>query len=170
MGKPRELFETELAEIREELLRLGVRPSESLQQSSATQKELLEDWQQAGCHWLDRMQLEMALWGELGFKLATTRSALEAFDAYSKCAAQQMKMTAEDAQRLVKDFQYMTQKVTQSLRGWAEGNELHCGEDTNRLPEHFGTEFSHRTTLPSHTAPSRPSRHRHIPRENTALA
>jgi hypothetical protein len=50
MEKPRELFETELAEIREELLRLGVRPSESLQQSSATQKELLEDWQQAGCH------------------------------------------------------------------------------------------------------------------------
>ena len=66
---------------------------------------------------LCRMQLEMALWGELGSKLATTRSALEAFDAYSKCVAQQMKMTAEDAQRLVKDFQYMTQKVTQSLRG-----------------------------------------------------
>jgi hypothetical protein len=39
-----------------------------------------------------------------------------AFDAYSKCVAQQMKMTAEDAQRLVKDFQYITQKVTQSLR------------------------------------------------------
>jgi hypothetical protein len=29
MKKPRELFETELAAIREELLRLGVRPSES---------------------------------------------------------------------------------------------------------------------------------------------
>jgi hypothetical protein len=41
MEKPRELFETELAEIRNELLRLRVRPSESLQQSSATHKELL---------------------------------------------------------------------------------------------------------------------------------
>jgi hypothetical protein len=58
MEKPRELFETELEEIRNELLRLRVRPSESLQQSSATHKELLEDWQQAGCHWLDRMQGE----------------------------------------------------------------------------------------------------------------
>jgi hypothetical protein len=42
---------------------------------------------------------------------------MEAFDAYAKCVAQQMKMTAEDGQRLLKDFQYMTQKVTQSLRG-----------------------------------------------------
>jgi hypothetical protein len=117
MGKPRELFETELAEIREELLRLGVRPRESPQQSAAIQKELLEEWQRAGCHWLDRVQSEIALWGELGSKLATTRSATEAFDAYAKCVAQQMKMTAEDGQRLLKDIQYMTQKVTQSLRG-----------------------------------------------------
>jgi hypothetical protein len=58
MKKPRELFETELAEIREELLQLGVRPSESPQQSAAIQKELLEDWQQAGRYWLDRMQSE----------------------------------------------------------------------------------------------------------------
>jgi hypothetical protein len=110
MGEPRELFETELAAIREELLRLGVRPRESLQQSSAIQKELLEDWQHAVHHWLYRMQSEMAMWGELGSKLATTRSATEAFDAYLKCVVEQMKMTAEDGQRLLKDFQYMTQK------------------------------------------------------------
>jgi hypothetical protein len=96
MENPRELFETELAEIREELLRLGFRPSESLQQSSAIQTEPLENWQQARRHWLDRMQSEMALWAELGSKLATTRSAREAFDAYATCVAQQMKMTAED--------------------------------------------------------------------------
>jgi hypothetical protein len=116
MKKPRELLETELAEIREELLRLGVRPRESPQQSELYQKELLEDWQQAGRYWLDRMQSEMALWGELGSKLATTRSATEAFDAYAKCVAQQMKMTAEDGQRLLKDFQCVTQKVIQSVK------------------------------------------------------
>jgi hypothetical protein len=123
MEKPRELFETELAEIREELLRLGVCPRESLQQSAAIQKEALEDWQQAGHHWLDRMQSEMALWGELGSKLATTGSASEAFDAYAKCVAQQMKMTAEDGQRLLKDFQSVTQKAAQSLKkGWLNGS------------------------------------------------
>jgi hypothetical protein len=112
MGKPRELFETELAEIREELLRLGVRPREGLQQSSA----ILEDWQHAVHHWLYRMQSEMALWGELGSKLATTRSATEACDAYLKCVVEQMKMTAEDGQRLLKDFQCVTQKVIQSVK------------------------------------------------------
>ena len=117
MGKPRELFETELAEIREELLRLGVRPRESPQQSAGVQEELLEHWRQAGRHWLYRIQSEMALWGELGSKLATTRSVTEAFYAYLKCAAQQMKMTAEDGHRLLKDFQYVTKKLTQSLRG-----------------------------------------------------
>jgi hypothetical protein len=62
------------------------------------------------------MQSEMALWGELGSKLATTRSATEAFDAYAKCVAQQMKMTAEDGQRMLKELQYVTQKVTQSVK------------------------------------------------------
>jgi hypothetical protein len=33
MKKPQELFETELAEIREELLRLGVRPKEEPDQT-----------------------------------------------------------------------------------------------------------------------------------------
>jgi hypothetical protein len=102
MEKPGELFETELAEIRNELLRLGVCSSESLQKSSATQKELLEDWHKVSRYWLDRMQSEIALWGELGSKLATTRSATEAFDAYAKCVAQQMKMSAE----------YVTQRST----------------------------------------------------------
>jgi hypothetical protein len=51
-------------------------------QSAAIQTEPLEDWQQARRHWLDRMQSEMALWAELRSKLATTRSAREAFDAY----------------------------------------------------------------------------------------
>ena len=89
---------------------------QSAQQSAAIQTEPLEDWQQARRHWLDRMQSEMALWAELGSKLATTRSAREAFDAYATCVAQQMKMTAEDGQRLLKDFQCVTQKVIQSVK------------------------------------------------------
>ena len=62
------------------------------------------------------MQSEMALWAELRSKLATTRSAREAFDAYVTCVVEQMKMTAEDGQRLLKDFQCVTQKVIQSVK------------------------------------------------------
>jgi hypothetical protein len=114
MEKPPELFETELAEIREELRRLGVHPRENLQQSSAIQKELLEDWQEASHYWVNRMQSEVALWAELGSRLATTRSATEALDAYAKCVAQQMKMSVEDGFRFIEELQGAAQKLTQS--------------------------------------------------------
>ena len=101
----------------------GMECEKSEKQSTAIQEELLEDWQQASRHWLDRMQSEMALWAELGSKLATTRSATEAFDTCAKCVAQQMKMSAEDGQRLLNDFHYVSQKVTQSLKkGFPNGS------------------------------------------------
>jgi hypothetical protein len=82
------------------------------QQAAATQKELLDAYEQATRHWIDRAQSEMTLWTNLGSKLATTRSVPEAYEAFGKCVSQQMKMTSEDAQRLLNDYQQMTQKVT----------------------------------------------------------
>src|ERR1700730_13000570 len=114
MEKSRELFETELAEIREELRRLGVRPRESLQQSSARQKGLLEDWQQASHYWINRMQSEVALWGELLSKLTTAQSGTEAFDVYVKCVAEQMKRSVEGGFRFLEDLQDTAQKLIQS--------------------------------------------------------
>src|SRR6516162_8962802 len=101
MEKPREIFETELAEIREELLRLGVCPRESVQQSSSLQQKLLEDWQQASHYWLNRMQSEVALWRALLSKLTTAQSGTEAFDIYAKYVAEQTKMIMEDGYRLL---------------------------------------------------------------------
>ena len=86
MKKPQELFETELAEIREELLRLGVRPKENptkpatsvserqiitpstltAAQAAATQKELHDAWQETSCHWLYRMQVGNSSLGKSG--------------------------------------------------------------------------------------------------------
>ena len=90
------------------------------QQAAATQKELLGPYEQAIRHWTDRTQAEMTLWADLGSKLATTRSVPEAYEVFGKCVSQQMKMTAEDAQHLLNDYQQMTQKVTQSFNngGW----------------------------------------------------
>jgi hypothetical protein len=85
------------------------------QQMAATQKELLEACQQASHHWLDRMQSEMALWADLGSKLAKTRSVADAIEAYTKCVSQQMKMSTEDGQRLLHDYQQVTQKMMRSL-------------------------------------------------------
>jgi hypothetical protein len=90
------------------------------QQAAATQRELLDACEQATRHWIDRAQSEMTLWADLGSKLANTRSVPEAYESFGKCVSQKMKMTAEDAQRLLNDYQQMTQKVTQSFNngGW----------------------------------------------------
>jgi uncharacterized protein YukE len=87
----------------------------SAQQAAAAQKELLDACRQATHHWLNRMQSEMALWANLGPKLATTRSIPEAYEVYVKCVSQQMKMSTEDTQHLLNDLQQMTQKITQSF-------------------------------------------------------
>ena len=96
----------------------------SAQHAATAQKELLDACQQATHHWLDRMQSEMALWANLGSKLATTRSIPEAYEVYGKYVSQQMKMSTEDAQHLLNDWQQMTQKVTQSLGTghWPKGS------------------------------------------------
>lgn len=95
----------------------------SEQQATAMQKELLETCQETSRHWLDRMQSEMALWADLGSKLAKTRSVPEAFEVYGKCVSQQMKMTAEDTQHLLNDCQQVTQKIMGSMSsaGWPKG-------------------------------------------------
>ena len=115
MEKPSEKFETELAEIREELLRLGAHPTERPQRSAAIQKELLEEWQRASHYWLNRMQSEVALWGELLSKLTTARSGMEAFDVYAKCLAEQMRMSVEDGYRLLGEFRRVAQNLTRAL-------------------------------------------------------
>jgi hypothetical protein len=57
----------------------------------------------------------MALWANLGPKLATTRSIPEAYEVYGKCVSQQMKMSTEDTQHLLNDLQQMTRTAKSCL-------------------------------------------------------
>src|SRR5215471_11392856 len=88
---------------------------ERVQAALALQKELLETYERASRDWLARMQSEAALWSNLAKQLVATRSVPEALEAYGECLSAQMKMTAEDGQRLFNDWQQVTQKVTKSL-------------------------------------------------------
>ena len=101
------------------------------------QKELLEAYEQASRDWLARVQSEVALWAELGSKMATTRSVPQALQAYSECISQQMKMTAEDAQHLFNDWQQVTQKVTRSWRnGSPRGSSAQPGLSSKASGSH----------------------------------
>jgi hypothetical protein len=78
-------------------------------------RELLEAYEQVSRAWLTRVQVELALWSELATQLAAVRSGPEALEAYMRCASRQVQMTAEDGERLFKDCQEITQKITKSI-------------------------------------------------------
>jgi hypothetical protein len=85
------------------------------ERAAALQKELLDSYMQASNAWLSRVQSEVNLWSDLAAKLTTTRSIPEALEAYTKCVSQQVKMTAEDGQRLIDDCQQMAKKIGNSF-------------------------------------------------------
>jgi hypothetical protein len=91
--------------------------------ATALQKELLQAYETASHAWVARVQAEVAMWSDLATKLAATRSAPEALDAYSKCLSQQMQMAAEDGRRLFAEGQKITQQINRSLtNGWPAGS------------------------------------------------
>ena len=85
----------------------------------ALQKELLASYEEASRAWLARVQSEVALWSDLASKLTATRTVPEAFETYSKCVSERMKMAADDGRKLADEAQKITQKITKSLgNGW----------------------------------------------------
>lgn len=86
----------------------------------ALQKELLETYDQACRAWLSRVQSEVSLWSDLATKLTATRTVPEAFETYSKCVSERMKMASDDGRRLADEAQQITQKITKSFGngGW----------------------------------------------------
>jgi hypothetical protein len=99
-----------------QLFELGKERTEAM---LGMQKEVLEAYEQTSRAWLARVKSEADLWSGLATKLAATRSAPDAIEAYQQCVAQRMQMAAEDGRRLFDDCQKITNKVTQSLsNGW----------------------------------------------------
>ena len=82
------------------------------------QKELLETYEQASRAWVARTKTEVELWSELCAKITGSRSVPEALQAYQKYATQRMQVAAEDTQRLLGEFQKITQKTG---RSWSSG-------------------------------------------------
>jgi hypothetical protein len=85
----------------------------------SVQKELLDAYEQASRAWLARVKSEVDLWSGLANRLAATRSAPEALEAYQQCVTERMQMAADDGRRLFEECQNVTQKMTRSLsNGW----------------------------------------------------
>jgi hypothetical protein len=81
----------------------------------ALQKDLLASYERASRAWLVRVQSEVALWSDLATKLTAARTVPEAFETYSKCVSERMKMAADDGAQLADEARQITQKLMRSL-------------------------------------------------------
>ena len=58
-------------------------------------------------------------------KLTATRCITEAMDAYHECLVKQMKMTVEDGQRLIVDYQKIVQILARAWSStWVTGKHV----------------------------------------------
>ena len=93
---------------------MGFGASEAL---SATQKVLLEGYEESVRAWLGRMQSEAALWSELPAKMAVSGSVANALGVYTDCVSRQMQMSVEDGQQLLDECRRLARRVADSLGG-----------------------------------------------------
>jgi predicted phage tail protein len=89
----------------------------------ATQKELMQTYEQISRAWQERVQAEAELWTELAAKVSNARSIPDAMEAYQQCVAQRMQMAADDGRRLFEDSQKIMATLTRSFpAGWPRGS------------------------------------------------
>ncbi len=81
-------------------------------ETSSARTELLSICERLAKVWSDRVQTEGKLWDNLKLELAATANAEDAVRAYSKHAAQRMRLALEDAQRIFEEHQAVTARLS----------------------------------------------------------
>jgi len=84
------------------------------------QRQLLDEYEEAGRMWLARVKSEVELWTELAKKVAASRTVPEGLDAYRDCVVQRMRMAAEDGLRLFEDGQRIVAAMTKAAANSGE--------------------------------------------------
>jgi hypothetical protein len=74
------------------------------------QKELLQAYQRLSRIWLERMQLEVALWTRFVSDVAASKSDADFLKAYTDHMTRQFRMTAEDCRHVFSDYQEILRK------------------------------------------------------------
>ena len=75
------------------------------------QKELLRAGQRLNRIWLERMQVEVALWTRLVSDLASSKSEADFMKAYTDHITRQFRLNAEDGRHIFHDYQEMARKI-----------------------------------------------------------
>lgn len=75
------------------------------------QKELLQAYQRVSRIWLERMQVEVALWTRLVSDLASSKSDADILKAYTDHITRQFRLNAEDGRHIFSDYQEFARKI-----------------------------------------------------------
>lgn len=78
------------------------------------QQELMKSYERLGRIWLERLQVEAALWTSLIGDLASSKSAADILKAYSDRMTKQLRMSAEDSRHIFSDYQQIARKLAKA--------------------------------------------------------
>ena len=78
------------------------------------QQDLIRTFERQSRLWLERMQVDVALWTGLAGYLASSKSAADILKAYTDRIAKQCRMTAEDSRHIFNDLQEISRKFARA--------------------------------------------------------
>ena len=75
------------------------------------QKELMQTYQRLNRTWMERLEVELALWSRLASDLASSKSAVDVLKAYADHTTRQFRVSAEDVRDILSDYQEIARKI-----------------------------------------------------------
>jgi hypothetical protein len=75
------------------------------------QKELIQTYQRLNRTWLERLEVELALWSRLVSDLASSKSAADVLKAYADHTTRQFRVSAEEVRDIFSDYQEIARKI-----------------------------------------------------------
>jgi hypothetical protein len=75
------------------------------------QKELFRTYQRLNRTWMERLEVELALWSRLASDLASSKSAVDVLKAYADHTTRQFRVSAEEVRDILSDYQEIARKI-----------------------------------------------------------
>jgi hypothetical protein len=105
------------------------------------QKELLQAYQRLSRIWLERLQVEVALWTRLVSDFAASKSETDFVKAYTDHLMRQFRMNAEDGRAIFSDYQEIARKIARP--DTEDGHAIHDPGSEDELGEAPESRITH---------------------------
>jgi hypothetical protein len=76
------------------------------------QRELIQTYQRLNRTWMERLEVELALWSRLVSDLASSKSGADILKAYADHTTRQFRVSAEEVRDILSDYQEIARKIS----------------------------------------------------------